>query len=218
MASSTSPQHRSQRPCLQPVERQDYMGSERCSSYSFLPGPWNYLLLRVFLSSTNPFKNPHHSTKGGLRSYRAFLLLLQIGYIYFLYSNNEDVVNAAANVGSHFIVNNVLTSAWLLLWVYGWFWIGEIPLVLNLINLTSLYFCRLRAPRFVHYPVVSGPLAFTFVAILWNGAAMVNAHTFAARIVANIAIWAILLYGLFFLIAFKDYGIGWEMSILSLGS
>jgi len=69
----------------------------------------------------------------------------------------------------------------------------------------------------VHVPVVSGPLAFTFVAILWNGAAMVDAHGFAARVLANIAIWGILLYGLFFLIAFKDHAIGWEMSILALG-
>lgn len=47
---------------------------------------------------------------------------------------------------------------------------------------------------------------------------MVNAHTAAARIIANIVIWGILLYGLFFLVAFKDHAMGWEMFVLSLGS
>ena len=46
---------------------------------------------------------------------------------------------------------------------------------------------------------------------------MVNAHNLAARILANIAIWGILGYGLFFLVAFKDYTIGFELSILSAG-
>lgn len=111
-----------------------------------------------------------------------------------------------------------MISAWLLLWVYGWFWIGEIPLILNFFNLTALYFRHRRAPGFVHVPVVSGPLTFTVFAILWNGAAMVNAGTAAARVLANTAIWGILLYALFFVVAFKDYAIGWGMTVLLLGS
>ena len=46
---------------------------------------------------------------------------------------------------------------------------------------------------------------------------MVNAQSYAAKICANVAIWSILLYGLFFLLAFKDYAIGFELSALSLG-
>lgn len=45
---------------------------------------------------------------------------------------------------------------------------------------------------------------------------MVNAHSLAARIVANVAIWGILMFGGFFLLAFKDYTIGFELALLSL--
>jgi len=48
------------------------------------------------------------------------------------------------------------------------------------------------------------PLAWTFVALYWDGAIAVNAHhSLAARILANIAIWGILVYGLFFLVVYK---------------
>lgn len=54
------------------------------------------------------------------------------------------------------------------------------------------------------------------MAILWNGAAMVNAHTLPARILANIVIWGILVLGAFFILTFKDYSMGFEFAILSL--
>ena len=44
---------------------------------------------------------------------------------------------------------------------------------------------------------------------------MVDAQSLAARILANVAIWSILLYGIFFMGAFKDYAIGFELAILS---
>lgn len=44
---------------------------------------------------------------------------------------------------------------------------------------------------------------------------MVGAHSLAARIVANVAIWTILLYGIFFMGAFKDFPIGFELAYLS---
>ena len=90
-------------------------------------------------------------------------------------------------------------------------------LVLNFFNLTSLYFRHLRTPFFIHIPVVSGPLAWTFVALFTNGAVMVHAHGLVARILANVAIWAFMLYGLFFLAAFRDYAIGIEMAVLVAG-
>jgi hypothetical protein len=103
-----------------------------------------------------------------------------------------------------------------MLWVRGYFWLAELLVVINFFNLTSLYFRHSTTPRFVHIPVVSAPYAWTFVALFWDGAAMVHAHTLAARIVANIAIWAILVFGGFFVLAFKDYTIGFELAILSL--
>lgn len=46
---------------------------------------------------------------------------------------------------------------------------------------------------------------------------MVHAHSLPARILANVAIWAILVYGSLFLVAFKDYTMGFELTILSAG-
>lgn len=103
-----------------------------------------------------------------------------------------------------------------MLWVRGYFWVAELLLIINFFNLTSLYFRHSTTPRFVHIPVVSAPYAWTFVAILWNGAAMVHAQSLAARILANIAIWSILGFGCFFLLTFKDYTMGLELAILSL--
>ncbi len=86
---------------------------------------------------------------------------------------------------------------------------------INFFNLTSLYLRHSTTPRLVHIPVVSGPLAWTFIALFWDGAAMVGAHSLPARILANVAIWSILVYGTLFLVAFKDYTIGFELTILS---
>lgn len=45
---------------------------------------------------------------------------------------------------------------------------------------------------------------------------MVHAHSLPARILANIAIWVILVFGGFLVLAFKDYTIGIALAILSL--
>jgi hypothetical protein len=104
-----------------------------------------------------------------------------------------------------------------MLWVRGRFWIGEALLIINLFNLISLYFRHSTYPRLIHIPIVSAPLAWTYIAILWDGAAAVNARNLPARIVANIAIWGILGVGGFYVLAFKDYTIGFELAILTLG-
>ena len=103
-----------------------------------------------------------------------------------------------------------------MLWVRGHFWPGELLLIVNMFNQTMLYFRHSTTPRFVHIPIVSAPLAWTYVAILWDGAAMVNARSLPARILANIAIWGILGLGTFYVLIFKDYTMGFELAILSL--
>lgn len=77
-------------------------------------------------------------------------------------------------------------------------------LILNFINLSALYFRHNTYHRLIHVPTVSGPLAWTFVAIYWNGAIMVpNATSLVARIFGNIFIWSILAYGAFFIVFYK---------------
>ncbi|KAL9107199.1 MAG: hypothetical protein Q9227_007899, partial [Pyrenula ochraceoflavens] len=166
-------------------------------------------------------QNSHYHTPFALNSaitslYWILLLLFQGAYIYHLYSANEEWVKHAANVGSHFIFHNLLTFGFIMLWVRGHFWQAELLTIVNFIQLSALYFRHSTTPRVVHIGAVSGPLAWNFTALFWDGAVMVNAHHLAARIVANIFIWAFLGYGLFFLGAYKDYTMGFELSLLML--
>ncbi|CAG8962157.1 hypothetical protein HYFRA_00005204 [Hymenoscyphus fraxineus] len=147
--------------------------------------------------------------------YWAALFLLQIAYMWHLFSKDTAHVQVAAGVGSHFIFNNLLQFAFVMLFVRSHFFWAEIILIINFFNLSFLYFRHNTVTRLVHIPVASGPLAWTFVALYWNGAIAVNAHHLAARILANVAIWGILVYGLFFLFAYKDYTMGFALSILT---
>jgi hypothetical protein len=148
--------------------------------------------------------------------YWVILFIFQFGYIGHLFSKNTDYVNAAASVGSHFILNNLFHFAFVMLFVRSHFAWAELILLLNFANLTLLYFRHNTYPRFIHTPVVSLPLAWTFVAIYWNGAIMVpHQHSLVARIFGNVFIWSILVYGLFFIIIYKDYTIGFALSVLA---
>ncbi|RGP75958.1 atp synthase f0 [Fusarium longipes] len=148
--------------------------------------------------------------------YWIVLFILQAGYIGHLFSSNADIVHAAASVGSHFIFNNLFHFAFVMLFVRSHFHWAEVILILNFINLSSLYFRHNTYPRFIHTPVVSGPLAWTFVAIYWNGALMIpHPHHLVPRIFGNIFIWSILAYGLFFIIIYKDYTMGFSLSVFA---
>lgn len=149
------------------------------------------------------------------------MFILQLGYILHLFSSDVEKVNAAAACGSHFILNNLLHFAFVMLFVRSHFVWAEVILIINFFNLSSLAFRHHAYPRFIHAPVVSGPLAWTFVAIYWNGAIMVpHEQSLVARIFANIFIWSIFVYGLFFLAIYKDYTMGFWLSVLaaSLGA
>lgn len=165
-------------------------------------------------------QNRHHHTAFALNSciasiYWIILFLLQAGYIWQLFSPNADNVQAAAHVGSHFIANNLLHFGFVMLFVRSHFVWAELLLIVNFFNLSSLYFRHPASPRWIHLPAVSGPLAWTFVALYWNGAIAFNAEGLFGRILANVAVWGILVYGLFFLVTFKDYTIGFSLSVLS---
>ncbi|KAI0160913.1 DUF1774-domain-containing protein [Hypoxylon sp. FL1284] len=148
--------------------------------------------------------------------YWLVLFILQGVYIAHLFSGTVELVNAACSVGSHFIINNLLHFAFVMVFVRSLFGWAELFVVLNFINLSSLYFRHPAYARFIHQPVVSGPLAWTFVAIYWNGAIMVpHSASLVARIFGNIFIWSILVYGLFFVIVYKDYTMGFNLSVLS---
>lgn len=166
-------------------------------------------------------QNDHYNTAFRLNHiiasiYWIVLFVLQGGYIAHLFSGTVEKVNQATSVGSHFIVNNLFHFAFVMLFVRSHFAWAEVFIILNFINLSSLYFRHPGYARFIHQPAVSGPLAWTFVAIYWNGAIMVASPTsLVARIFGNIFIWAILVYGLFFIVYYKDYTMGFNLSVLS---
>jgi hypothetical protein len=148
--------------------------------------------------------------------YWVVLFILQLVYISHLFSSNAVNVNAAASVGSHFVLNNLLHFAFVMLFVRSHFVWAEFILIVNYFNLSSLHFWHNNYPRFIHWPAVTGPLAWTFVAIFWNGALMVHhPHSLVARIFANIFVWSILVYGAFFIVVYKDYTMGFNLSVLS---
>lgn len=148
--------------------------------------------------------------------YWVVLFVLQGGYIAHLFSGKVERVNQACSVGSHFIINNLFHFGFVMLFTRSFFGLAELLIILNFINLSSLYFRHPGYARFIHTPVVSGPLAWTFVAIYWNGAMMVpHPSSLVARIFGNIFIWGIMVYGLFFIYYYKDYTMGFNLSVLS---
>jgi hypothetical protein len=148
--------------------------------------------------------------------YWIILLVLQLVYAWSLYSANNVFVTAAANIGAHYIANNLLLFGFIQLWTRNFFALGELLLIVNFFNLSFAYFRHSTAPRMIHIGTVSGPLAWNFVALYWVGARAVTTHDhLAARIVGNVFIWGIFAYGAFFLVAFKDYTMGFNLSILA---
>ena len=148
--------------------------------------------------------------------YWIVLFILQGVYIAHLFSGDLEKVNPAASVGSHFIVNNLFHFGFVMLFVRSYFGWAELLILLNFANLTSLYFRHPAYSRLIHEAVVSGPLAWTFVAIYWNGAIMVpNPASLVARIFGNIFIWSILVYGAFYIFIYKDYTMGFNLSVLA---
>ncbi|KAF1980094.1 DUF1774-domain-containing protein [Bimuria novae-zelandiae CBS 107.79] len=150
--------------------------------------------------------------------YWIFVLLLQLVYAYSLYSRDTVYVNAAANIGTHYIASNLLLFGFIHLWVRSHLWLAELLIVVNFFNLTFAYFRHSTTPRPIHIGTVAGPLAWNFVALYWVGARAVNKDTLPARIVGNIFIWGILAYGAFFLVAFKDYTMGFALSYLAFST
>ncbi|KAK7518440.1 uncharacterized protein IWZ02DRAFT_476266 [Phyllosticta citriasiana] len=130
------------------------------------------------------------------------------------YSGNAVYVAAAANVGSHFVTSNLLLFGFSTCGVRSHFWLALLLLVIT--SSTCRRPTSATAPRRASSTsVVAAPLAGTLSPLYWVGAVAVHAHNLPARIVANIFVWGILVYGLFFLVAYKDYTIGFELSILA---
>jgi hypothetical protein len=144
------------------------------------------------------------------------LLLSQVSYVWHFFSRNNVLVTAAANVASHFILNNLFVFAFIMLWVRSHFWVAEVILIIHVLSQSSAYWLHRGSPPFVHLPALAGPYAWALTALFWNGAIAVHAHNLPSRIVANIFIWVIFLIGHFHIFAAKDYIFGYSLSFLTL--
>lgn len=217
-----------------PFARRDDFSSQAILTYKITTSI-SYLLLLI-TSFYYTFNAPHegHYARGRIWDhnistpfaqsslltslYWLALFILQLGYAWSLYSSDKAYVSAAANIGTHFVASNLLLFGFVHLWVRSHFVLAELLVVVNFFNLSAAYFRHSTTPRVIHVATVSGPLAWNFVAMYWVGAVMVHTNHQVARLVANVFIWGYLAYGTFFLAAYKDYTMGYALSILSFST
>lgn len=147
---------------------------------------------------------------------RIVLLLSQLGYISRLFSKDAAVVTAAVNVGSYYILNNLFVVAFILLWVRSFFAGAEVIVAANFLSQVALNTNHPASSPWINFSTISGPLAWTFTALFWNGAVAVAGNSTGARIVANVFIWVFLVAGWHHIFALKQTVLGFSLSILTL--
>ena len=136
-------------------------------------------------------------------------------YLWSLWSSSLVYRSAATNIGGHYVASNLLLFGFVHLWVRSHLWLAELLLVINFFNLSFAYFRHPNTPLAIHLGALAGPLAWNFAALYWVGAVAVRATNLAARITAHLSIWGWLTYGLFYLVAYKDFAIGLALSALA---
>ena len=136
-------------------------------------------------------------------------------YLWSLWSSSLVYRSAATNIGGHYVASNLLLFGFIHLWVRSHLWLAELLLVINFLNLSFAYFRHPNTPLAIHLGALAGPLAWNFAALYWVGAVAVRATNLAARITAHLSIWGWLTYGLFYLVAYKDFAIGLALSALA---
>jgi len=149
--------------------------------------------------------------------YWILMYVAQAGYIWHLFSRDDVLIKSAAAVGSHFILFNILTFVWLMLWTRSYHVVAEIIQIINFLHMAVAYFRNPRTQRLIHLPVFAMPLTWTFFSLYWNGALAVHCHGLACRIAANVFIWSFLGFAGFYLLAFKDYYVGFSTAYLMAG-
>lgn len=162
--------------------------------------------------------------------YWALTLLFQFLFIFKIFFNTnvseQNQSNVIAVVGPHFTVSNILNGFWCYFFAKQKFILAEIILIVNLLNLLTLYFTHktiaiknLSDWLTVHLPVTSLPLSWTLYAIFWNGACLFHSHnkSLLPRLLANILIWEFFLVPNSLLLLYSDWSIGLATSFLMLG-
>jgi len=108
--------------------------------------------------------------------------------------------------------------------VHKQFVVAEIFLILNFLNILRAYLrigARLNRGNFLRLvlleaPVARLPLAVLFIDVLHNGAVAFHVHGTAGRLLANIFIWIILLFGGLVVVWFRDWVFGLALAYHTL--
>lgn len=176
------------------------------------------------------FLTPFSCTPIVIILYWLITLMIQFLFIVKVFFNeNVSVSNQSsviAIVGPHFVVSNVLHFFWCYFFIKEKFFISEIIVFINVLNLLMLYFTHKTISiknmadwLTIHLPVTGLPLAWALYAVFWNGACLFHSHnkSLFARILANIFIWEFLLVPISLLLFHSDWSIGLATSFLMLG-
>ncbi|KMP06888.1 hypothetical protein DIZ76_014111 [Coccidioides immitis] len=216
-----------------PFSRRSSHGPKTVNTYRVLT-PLSWLLVVVFgiyYSVRGPDDVPSGSTIGNQAEinptpfsqtktitiiYWVILLVSQLGYMGQLWSSNPERLTAAANVAPHFILNNLFILSFILLWVRSHFWGAEVFDIVSLLNQGTLYWRYPGLPEYIHLPAVAGPYAWSITTLFWNGAVAVGGYSLPKRIVANVFIWVMFLFGQAHIARRNDRSLGYSLSLLTL--
>lgn len=162
--------------------------------------------------------------------YWVITLLLQFLFISKVFFNpnvsESNQANVIAIVGPHFVLSNMLNFFWCFLFAKERFFLSELILIANLLNLLVLYFSHKTIaiksmPDWltIHLPITGLPLSWTLYAIFWNGACLFHSHnkSLLPRILANFLIWEFLFVPMALLLLYSDWSVGLSTSFLMLG-
>ena len=159
-------------------------------------------------------------------TYWIVLFVLQLLFLVQYYAKDSEIVTNASKVTWHFTLFNLLHALWAYLFAFRHdYWLSEIVIVINFINLMSLYVSHkpysirpLSHWVAIHLPTTALPISWLLYALFWNGAVMVHAHkNLALRVLANVFIWDFLIVPVLFLFLYKDWGVGLSTSFLTWG-
>ncbi|KAK6455556.1 uncharacterized protein RJT20DRAFT_135556 [Scheffersomyces xylosifermentans] len=158
--------------------------------------------------------------------YWILLYILQLSFVLQIFLPNIENARSEITVlvGWHFVIFNVASYLWAVLFTGGHYFWSEVILIINFLNILALYFSHktfaikpLTSWTLIHLPLSAFPLSWLLYAIFWNGAVLFRVTDLFGRIIANVLIWDFLLVPGFLLFIFNDWGVGISSTILTFG-
>lgn len=140
-----------------------------------------------------------------LTDYSLGLFLLQLACLARAVCLRVPSHDAIADASGHIMLFHALHAVSTIFYVYSYFGWAEAILVLNYANMSIFHFRHRHHhhPYFIQLPMISGPLAWTYFALFWNGACLVTQPTNANQAAGSNPLWWILCYGIIYASAFK---------------